>query len=146
MSTTLERRTPTTPTRFVDWFELPELFRFFDRGHPTDFVKIEQTTEKDHFTIKAEMPGIDPDKDVEITLADGVLTIAGERHEEEKTERAGQTVSEFRYGSFRRAVRVPREVKATDVKAAYKDGILTLTVPMPKEAKPVKTKVPVTRT
>jgi len=143
MGTTLERRPETKFERFFDWFDMPDFFRALDRGRLPEMIKVEETVKKDHVVIKAEMPGIDPDKDVEITVADGMLTIAAERREEEKTEEEGRTTSEFRYGSFRRTLRVPKDVKPDDVKATYKDGILTITVPVPKAVKPEVKKVPV---
>ena len=131
----------TDPFRFAEWFELPELFKPFDR----EMIRVEETVKKDHVVIKAEMPGIDPAKDVEIHISEGLLTISAERHEEERTEDGGTTVSEFRYGSFRRTLRVPKHCTATDVKASYKDGILTITVPIPKDTKPETVKVAVSR-
>jgi len=144
MGTALQRKPAPVP-RFMDWFEMPEMFRMFDRERMGEMIKVEETVKKDKMVIKAEMPGIDPDKDVEIHLADGMLTIAAERREEEKKEDDGRTVSEFRYGSFRRTLRVPKNAKPGDVKASYKDGILEITVPMPKETKPETAKVAVTR-
>ena len=76
--------------------------------------------------IRAELPGIDPDKDVEITLKDRMLTIAGkreERHEE------GQR-SEFFYGRFMRTLTLPSGATGEDISASYKDGILEVAVPM----------------
>jgi HSP20 family molecular chaperone IbpA len=70
------------------------------------------------------MPGIDPDKDVEVTIQDGVLTIHGERREEHKDTRR----SEFYYGSFSRSVALPTGADEDDVQAAYKDGILEVSV------------------
>jgi HSP20 family protein len=110
-----------------------------------EMIRVEETVNDDHLTIKAEMPGIDPAKDVEIEFADGLLTISAERREEEKTEDNGRTVSEFRYGSFRRTLRVPKDAKPEDVTAEYKDGILTILVPLPKATTPEVTKVAVTR-
>jgi HSP20 family protein len=143
-TTTLARRSDPF-ARLGDWFALPELFRPFERPLMDEMIRVEETMNDDHLTIKAEMPGIDPAKDVEIELADGFLTISAERREEEKSEEAGRTVSEFRYGSFRRTLRVPKDAKPEDVTALYKDGILTISVPIPKVTKPEVTKVAVTR-
>ena len=149
MSTTLERRPDLLP-RFSDWFDdkwfdLPDWFRVFDRTKMAEMIRVEETYNKDHLMIRAEMPGIDPDKDVEITISDGLLTIVAERREEEKTEKDDRTTSEFRYGSFRRTLRVPKDAKTTDVKANYKDGILTISVPLPKATPPAVAKVSVSR-
>ena len=91
------------------------------------------------------MPGLDPDKDVEVSINSGILTITAERHEEDKGEHDGATFSEFRYGAFSRSVRVPEGTSVKDVKAAYKDGILSVVVPMPEQKKPETVKVPISR-
>ena len=119
------------PARFWDVFDWPD--RWFDGMRPwftgEDRLRIEQEMTDDTLVIKAEMPGIDPDKDVEITLTNGVLRIHAERKSEKKEEKPGRTRSEFRYGSFQRALRVPEDVNVDDVKASYKDGILEVRVP-----------------
>ncbi len=155
MATDVARRTADTKTRHFDWFDMPEfgrwldfpdLGRLFDRterfGH---MMRIEEFMEGDRLVIRAEAPGIDPDKDVEITLGDGTLTISAERHEEETTTEGGRSMSEFHYGSFTRTVTVPKGVKVKDVVASYKDGILRVEVPMPEPMTPEMKKVPITR-
>ncbi|SFP32610.1 MULTISPECIES: Hsp20/alpha crystallin family protein [Actinomadura] len=77
--------------------------------------------------IRAELPGIDPDRDVEITVAGGVLRIHAVRHEEKKDVHR----SEFHHGSFT----LPADTKVDDIKASYDKGILTVRVPMPKAAR-----------
>ncbi|WP_329128526.1 Hsp20/alpha crystallin family protein [Streptomyces sp. NBC_01476] len=89
-------------------------------------IRVEESTEDGAFVVRAELPGIDPGKDVEITVQDGILTVHGERSEEERTKRR----SEFRYGSFTRAVQLPSGVREEDITAAYDKGILTVTVPL----------------
>lgn len=90
----------------------------------------------DHLVIRAEMPGVDPDKDIEIDVDDGVLTVRAERHKEEKTETKCGFRTEFRYGSFRRTVALPKGTSAEDVKANYRDGILEIQVPVPSAPAP----------
>jgi HSP20 family molecular chaperone IbpA len=75
-----------------------------------------------------------------------VLTISAERREEQRAEEEGTSFSEFRYGSFRRVLRVPRDVQADAVEASYQDGILTISVPMPQRREAEATKVPISRT
>jgi HSP20 family protein len=82
--------------------------------------------------IAAEMPGIE-EKDIEVTVADDVLTIRGERRvEEDKTERDFHLV-ERSQGSFVRSLRLPFSADASQVKASFKNGVLTIAVPKPKE-------------
>jgi HSP20 family protein len=148
MGDDVEMRRQEWPARLWDWFESPDLGRWFEGWRPLlreeDRLRIEQEmTADDTMVIRAEMPGIDPDNDVEITVADGILSIRAERRYEQSEEKEGRTRSEFRYGSFSRAVRVPREMSVDDVTAIYKDGILEVRVPykVPTEAPPRKVTV-----
>jgi HSP20 family protein len=131
--------------RLTDWLDLPDISWATDRPRFAEMIKIEENVKDDKLEIRAEMPGIDPDKDVDISIADGVLTINAERREEEKGEREGTKFSEFRYGSFMRSLTVPKSTSVKDVKATYKDGILTIVVPTPPQKKSEATKVPVSR-
>lgn len=148
MTTTL---TPTPTNRLTRWFgdEWP-LTTFL--GHlpnldPT--IRIEESVDRDGdketYVVRAEAPGIDPEKDVEISLVDGTLMIAVERREREESKDKGTTRSEFRYGSFHRTMTVPKATKPEDVVASYTDGILEVRVPMP-DAAAAPTKVKVTKT
>ena len=89
-------------------------------------LRIEDRLEDDRYLVRAEMPGIDPDKDVEITVSDGVLTIAAERREE--VSEKGR--SEFHYGSFVRRVSLPVGAVEDKLAARYQDGILEVSVPI----------------
>jgi HSP20 family protein len=75
-------------------------------------------------------------EDIQISLQDGELSISGERKSEEKFEDAEVRRTERFVGSFQRTVALPAEVKGDQVKAEYKDGILTVTLPKAEEAKP----------
>jgi HSP20 family protein len=99
----------------------------------------------DALVIRAEMPGIDPDKDVEITVADGLLTIRAEQRSESTEENEGRTRSEFRYGSFERTLRVPRDVNVDEITASYKDGILEVRVPSSVSSQDDVRQIPVKR-
>ena len=85
--------------------------------------------------MSAELPGIDP-KDVNITLEDGVLTIAGERQFEGAGDNGRVYRTERAYGNFRRSFSVPQTVNGEAVKAEHKDGALRVTLPQKEEAKP----------
>ncbi len=146
MSTVLERRADTWPQRLSDWFDVPDLARWFDRvGRFDEFIRIEESMHDGQLEIRAELPGIDPERDVDISIADGLLTIRAERKEDSSVETAGRRRSEFRYGACTRTVPAPDEVRAADIKATYKDGILTVVVPMPAKPQSQVVKVPVTR-
>jgi HSP20 family protein len=118
--------------------------RFFDVDWEMSPIRVEEYIDGDAMVVKAEMPGMDPDKDVEISIADGLLHIQAERHEEAAHQGKDGFRSEFRYGSFFRDIPLPAGAKESDVKAAYRDGVLTVRVPVPKRNAP-PAKIPVTR-
>jgi HSP20 family protein len=121
--TSLARRERPMVAELFDWLEgeFPPAFRPFTGGH---MMRVEDYVEEGHYVVRAEVPGIDPEKDVTITIDGGVLTVRAERREEKKD---GQR-SEFRYGSFTRAVTLPTGADEEDVKATYADGILEVRV------------------
>ncbi|MFC4907027.1 Hsp20/alpha crystallin family protein [Actinomadura gamaensis] len=116
---------------------MPELYDLFEspfgmlRPGTSPVVRIESYTEGDSYVVRAELPGMDPDKDLEITVSHGMLRIRGERQTEEREAHR----SEFRYGSFSRAMPIPAGVKSEDIKARYDKGILTVRMPLPETAK-----------
>ena len=91
--------------------------------------------DKDNVTVKAELPGLKREE-IEVSLHDGTLSISGERKGEEKHQDAEVYRAERFFGKFQRTVTLPTPVAAEKVKAQYKDGILTVTLPKTEEAKP----------
>ena len=129
--TTLVRR-QHGPLDLADWMSrlfddrlIPERFGLLDK----DLLRVEELTDGDTLVIRAEMPGIDPDKDVEISMHDGMLHIRAERKESEESKGKAEYRSEFRYGMFERALPLPAGVTESDVTATYKDGILEVRLP-----------------
>ena len=92
--------------------------------------------------IRAEVPGIDPN-DLDIKVENNLLTIRGERKFEAKKEDGGWHRVERSYGTFERVFTVPETVNAEAVKADYKNGVLTVTLPKKEVAKPRQIKVEV---
>ncbi len=90
---------------------------------------------KEAYLVEAELPGLSKE-DVSVTFENGILTLSGERRFEKETEEENYRRVERRYGSFSRAFSLPREVDAEGVKATFKDGLLTVTVPKIEQAKP----------
>ncbi|MBC9717394.1 Hsp20/alpha crystallin family protein [Streptomyces sp. TRM66268-LWL] len=138
MSGMIERM-PGWPSTF------PDLFGWLEAGLPGAHtvpglhgIRIEETLTDGTYVLRAELPGIDPAKDVELTVTEGVLTL--------RAERTAQTTekhhTEFRYGTFARSVRLPAGARGDDATADYKDGVLTITVPVP-EAKSGTRTIPV---
>ncbi|RNJ48127.1 Hsp20/alpha crystallin family protein [Methylocystis hirsuta] len=110
-------------------------FEPFDRllsGFPAtpavDFVEKEK-----EYEITAELPGMD-DKSVEVKLSNGTLTIGGEKKEEKEEKKEGYYFSERRYGSFKRAFRLPEGVDADKIEASFDKGVLTVRLPKTPEA------------
>ena len=108
-------------------------------------MRIEEFEADGHLVIRAEMPGIDPDEDVEITVTDHRLRLHVERTTETKDEDVKGWRSEFRYGSFERTMPLPVGATEDDVTATYQDGILEIRVPIDSDADTTK-RIPVTRT
>ena len=121
MSALLRRDPRTMFPDLVDWFEAPFMTL---RPYLAQPIRIEDYVEDDHYVIRAELAGIDPEKDVEITVGSGYLTIRAERAD--KTE--GKHRSEFWYGSFTRSMTLPPTANEDDITASYRDGILTISV------------------
>jgi HSP20 family protein len=96
--------------------------------------------EKDNFVVKVELPGINKE-DINVSLHDGNLIISGERKSETKSEETEVYRAERFFGKFQRVVALPAAVATNNVKAEYKDGILTVTLPKSEEAKPKQIEV-----
>ncbi|MFB6613036.1 Hsp20/alpha crystallin family protein [Streptomyces sp. NPDC085524] len=139
--TQMERRRSLFPD-LTEWFgaDFPRfpMWRPALGIHP---IPIEVTSTDDAYTLRAEMPGLDPEKDVEITVDGDTLTVSAEHTE--STE--DKDHSEFRYGSFRRSVRLPGQIPSEGVEASYEDGILTVRVPMEPEPPAGRRSIPVKR-
>ena len=97
---------------------------------------------QDHLVIRAEVPGIQKE-DMDVRIENGVLTLHGERKEERDVKDANAHLTERVYGSFTRSFSLPTTVDATKVSAAYKDGVLEVTVPKIETAKPKKVEIKV---
>jgi HSP20 family protein len=106
-----------------------------------ELIRVDEFREGNTEVIRAELPGIDPDRDVELTVADGVLRISAERRHEESTETEGFRRREMRYGSMTRTLPLPDGVSESDVTATYKDGILEIRFPVPERADTEPTKI-----
>lgn len=117
-----------------------EVSDLFSRSDWAPAVDIKETD--DAYLIEAELPGLSKE-DVKVTVDDGVLTIQGERkQEEESSDKKIHRVERF-YGSFMRRFSLPDNVDEGSVKARFKDGVLTLSVKKaePKEPKAIEVQV-----
>lgn len=132
------REWPEWPEMFARWFSdwprWPSVRSVMESAlEGAEPMRIEEKVEGNELVIRAEMPGIDPDKDVDISVHEGVLDIRAERRQEAKEETKGHYRSEFRYGSFARRVPLSEGVSEEQVTASYRDGILEVRVPRPAE-------------
>ena len=114
--------------RFGGW-EWPELQPFGEWSPKLDFSET-----KDAFVVKAEIPGIEP-KEIEVTLEGQMLTVKGEKKQEKEEKDEQYYRVERSYGSFMRSVRLPATVDGSKVTAAFKNGVLTVTLPKAPGAK-----------
>lgn len=105
----------------------------------TDLVR-----ENGHLAVTAELPGIDPEKDVTITVEGDVLVIKGEKTEEKTLEEKHRFIHERHFGSFERRIPLPDGVDATLIAASYDKGVLRVVVPIPVEKVEEPRTIPVT--
>jgi HSP20 family protein len=127
------------------------LWRGFDctaAGSPTGGViapRVDFSETGDEIRVAAELPGLE-EKDIEVALNDGVLTIKGERRDE-RVE--GEEAKSFHHveswrGSFKRSIRLPAEIDEDKVNAVYKAGVLTVTLPKRAQPEPEIRTIPIT--
>lgn len=102
---------------------------------------VDLAEDKDAYTVQAEVPGLTKEA-IEVSLHEGVLTIAGERKFEAQEAAENHRVERF-HGRFQRTIELPAAVEAGQVKASYKDGVLTVTLPKAEAAKPKQIEVKV---
>jgi HSP20 family molecular chaperone IbpA len=110
-----------------DWLESPWTMLHPGTGHP---MRMEDYVKDGTYVVRAELPGVDPEKDIEVTVSEGVLTISAPRQEE--TE--GKHRSEFRYGAFARSVTLPKGADEDHIQALYDRGVLEITVTLKHQA------------
>ena len=120
---------------FDEWARMPPLRAMaFPHWHDMDdLLRVDEFRENGTLVIRADLPGIDPDSDVELTVSDGMLDIRAERREEDKREDKGYLRRELRYGSLSRALPLPEGITESDITATYEAGILEIRVPEPRQ-------------
>lgn len=123
---------------------LPDMEAFWRRDLGFNVSPAIDIVEKEKaFELTAELPGLDV-KDIDIQLANGTLTIKGEKQEQKEEKTKDRYVSERRYGSFRRSLQVPGSVDSGKIEASYKGGVLTVTMPKSPDAQSNQKTIPVT--
>jgi HSP20 family protein len=162
---TTEEKSTTTPTVMQAWRPFENLRREVDRlfedftvnpfrlplrrpafdlepfWQPESWVAtpaIDFVERDNAFEVTAELPGLD-EKNIEVKLVNGVLTIKGQKEEDKVEKKEDFHLRERRFGSFTRSLRVPDTVDSDKIEASFKKGVLTVTLPKTPEAqKPVK--------
>jgi HSP20 family protein len=121
---------------------LGDLTGWFDTDFPVrtgHMIRVEDSLTDTQYILRAELPGLDPGKDIKVMVDEGVLYVSAERREQEHVR--GHT--EFRYGMLQRSVRLPMGADAEHITAGYENGILSVTVPI-KSAEPAGRQIPIT--
>ncbi len=109
-----------------------------DVGRSVWAPKVDVFAREGSLIVRAELPGVDPDKDIDISVEDGVLSIKGERRNEQKTDGEGFYRLETSYGAFERHIPLPQGVNADDITASYENGMLEVVVPKAAEVASAK--------
>lgn len=113
----------------------PNDLGWWNQPHP---LRMEECRQDGTLTLRLEVPGIDPERDIDIMLDDGVLSVSGSRSESAQAPHS----SEFHYGEFLRCINLPRGVDEETVQAEYHEGILEISMDMAEEAG-VQRRIPV---
>lgn len=121
--------------RVMDRFFSPELFEGSDFSTSRWLPNMDVQEDRDRFTISMELPGLSKD-DVSLTVREGVLTIEGERKQEDEKEGVNYHRVERRYGKFLRSFQLPVRVQEDKIEAVFKEGVLTVQIPKAEEVKP----------
>ncbi|MBO0845819.1 MAG: Hsp20/alpha crystallin family protein [Nocardioides sp.] len=137
--TTVAHRHSNPVAEVLSWFDNDAPFAF--RSDATPFVRIEDYVEDGTYVLRAEVPGLDPEKDLEVAVTGDILSIRGERHEDKKDK--GHR--EIHYGEFVRSLQLPKGSRTDHVQARYVDGVLEVRVPVEAESAGTRS-VPIART
>jgi len=138
---------PGTLTRWDPLGELTELRTRFDRmldqfdGRERVWTPaIDVVRDNGNLVVRADLPGIKPEE-VKIEVEDDILTVSGEHEERTEQQDPHYVRRERRYGSFSRSMALPPGVEASKIKATTHDGVVEVTIPLPKEAKKETVKI-----
>jgi HSP20 family protein len=113
-------------------------FRAMDQwegGEQQASLALDVSEDQDKYTIKASIPGVNPD-DVEITMNNDILTISGQSSQENEQEQGQLHLRERRFGSFSRSIRLPNAINSDHIEATCENGVLTIQLPKAEETKP----------
>lgn len=123
--------------------DVPEPVRRLLQGETDTWIRVEEYRDGNTLVVRADLPGVDPDTDIELNVTEDTLHIAARRAEPDHRRLPGYR-SEIRYGEFSRSVPLPRGANPDTVEASYIDGILEIRTQLPEQSG-TSTKVHVTR-
>jgi len=123
----------TVDTFFSDFLNSSPLSFYESEWKPS----VDITDEGDAYKVSADLPGLS-DKDVKVHIEKGVLTIEGEKKEASENKSAGYLVSERKFGSFIRSLRLPEDISQDNIGAEFKNGVLTVSIPKSERVEPKK--------
>jgi HSP20 family protein len=129
---------PTIRKMMIDrWFD--DIFdRELSEWDPFDrYPKIDMKETDKEIVINAEIPGVDK-KDINLDINENLLTISFEKKQEKDEKDEGWKIVERRYGKFSRTITLPSNIKSSEAKASYKDGVLKIVLPKEKSSKSSK--------
>jgi HSP20 family protein len=155
-SMALEAWRPKRALAGAPWQELErieermeDMFRSFSRGFPWAWPRergagwmppLDMVERKDEILLRVDLPGLQ-EKDIEVNVQDGMLTLRGERKEEREEKEEDYYYCERSLGKFSRSLPLPAGVDAEHVKATFKNGVLEVHLPRTKEAKAKKIEI-----
>lgn len=126
---------PDEIDRFFDDFGLG--WKHFDRAW-TPSVDLTETEEG--YEVRADLPGMKKEE-IKISYSDRVLTLAGEKNAEKKTDKKNYHRVERAYGKFERSFRLPKDIQIEKIKASYRNGVLSVDIPKAESTKPKEIEV-----
>lgn len=123
--------------RFFDDFAVPFFVRPFKEG---PFIDLSET--KERLILRAEIPGVNPE-DLDISISGDILTVKGEAGGDYGTEEEDHRSRKMEYARFSRTIQLPCKVRISEVKASYKDGLLSIDMPKcePEPSREIKIKI-----
>lgn len=131
---------PTTLRTALDWPLTTSRFPFtwpsvIDELNGDLAVRVEEFEDEGHYVIRAEVPGVNPDEDIDISISGTMLRLSIHREKHAETSTMRHYRSEFHYGSFIRTIDLPTMAADEDVDARYEDGVLEVRIKLNGKAK-----------
>ena len=124
--------------------DVPEPVRRFLQGETEGWLRIEEYRDDNTLVVRTDIPGVDPETDIEVAVSDDALHITARRSQPVRKDQPGYR-SEVRYGDFSRSIPIPRGANPDTIAASYIDGVLEVRVSLPEQAGTSATKIHVSR-